>query len=129
MRPAMSESASKLVEQNGQAGARLWAVDRYRLSSLDATTFGPHTEGMTTTEDEWRLTRGRHRYETIGMAAQRLGYEQASLKRAFQRIGVKPDGHLDDRTPVYLVANIDRMMAARPGRGARGVARKAPRLG
>lgn len=77
-----------------------------------------------TTDEEWRLTRGRRRFETIGMAAHRLGYEQASLKRAFQRIGVRPDDQLDERTPVYLVANVDAAMAARPGRGARGVARK-----
>lgn len=77
-----------------------------------------------TPEDDWRLTRGRSRYETIGMAAKRLGYEQPSLKRAFQRIGVTPDDHLDERTPVYLVANVDKALASRPGRGARGVARR-----
>lgn len=77
-----------------------------------------------TTEDEWRLTRGRQRYETIGMAAQRLGYEQASLKRAFQRLGMKPDDELDARTPVYLVANVDAALARRPGRGGRGVPRR-----
>lgn len=80
-----------------------------------------------TTEDEWRLTRGRRRYETIGMSAQRLGKEPGSLKRAFQRIGLGPDDDLDERTPVYLVAHVDAALAARPGRGARGVARKSRR--
>jgi hypothetical protein len=93
------------------------------MSHLDTTTSAAHTGGMTT-EEEWRLTRARQRYETIGMSAQRLGYEQATLKRTFQRLGIAPDDHLDARTPVYLVANVDKMLANRPGRGARGLARK-----
>lgn len=93
------------------------------MSHLDATTNVRHTGGVTT-DDEWRLTRGRHRYETIGMAAKRLGQEQATLKRTFQREGVTPDDQLDARTPVYLVASVDKMLASRPGRGAKGVARK-----
>lgn len=125
MRPAMSDidgAPGKIVRLRDRLRYREERNGHYRMSRLDATNARRQTVEMT--EEEWRLARGRRRYETIGMAAKRLGYEQASLKRAFQRIGVTPDDHLDDRTPVYLVANVDAAMAARPGRGARGVARK-----
>lgn len=77
-------------------------------------------------DQDWRITRGGRRYETVSITARRLGYERATLVKIIRRAGLEPDDHLDDRTPVYLVATIDKMLADRPGRGARGLARKQP---
>lgn len=55
------------------------------------------------------------------MATVRLGKDPRTMKRIFERSGIKPDGHFDARTPVYLVANVDKMMRDRIGRGAPGV--------
>lgn len=79
------------------------------------------------TDDEpWRITHARRRYETVAMAAQRCGKSPQTMKRIIERAGLKADEHLNGHTPLYLVARIDRMLANRPGKGARGVARKVP---
>jgi len=44
-----------------------------------------------------------------------------TMRGELRRHGLEPVAHLDARTPLYLAAEVDRMVKARPGRG-----RKAP---
>lgn len=42
-----------------------------------------------------------------------------SMRSVIHRAGLAPAGHADDRTPVYLVKALDRLMESRPGKGNR----------
>lgn len=79
---------------------------------------------MSRTDDGWRITRGGRRYETMALAAARLKMAPGTLVKAIRRAKLEPDDHLDERTPVYRIGTLDRMLADRPGKGARGMARK-----
>lgn len=60
---------------------------------------------------------------TVSQAAQRYDLELASMRSALHRLAgqglIAPlDEGLDARTPLYLATDLDRAMAARPGKGA-----------
>ena len=55
---------------------------------------------------------------TVEQAATRYGLKPNSMSAALSRGGVQPDGELDGRKKLYLVAHLDALMKARPGKGA-----------
>jgi hypothetical protein len=56
---------------------------------------------------------------TIGQAAARYGLSPDAMKKALRGLAVDPlPDPLDGRTPLYLAAELDQAMKARPGRGA-----------
>jgi len=56
---------------------------------------------------------------TTAQAATRYGLELQAMRKALSRAGVEPlPEPLDARTPLYLATEVDRVMKARPGRGA-----------
>ncbi len=46
---------------------------------------------------------------TTAQAALRRGVDQAGLRRVLSRMGIEPIAHLDDRTPLYSRAQIDKL--------------------
>ncbi len=62
---------------------------------------------------------------TIDMAAGRHNLKPSSVRSALSRAGAEPAAHLDARTPLHLVKELDQILAGRPGRGAAGRSRKA----
>lgn len=55
---------------------------------------------------------------TTAQAAQRYGMTAAGMRAVLSRLGLQPlDESVDGRTPLYLEAELDRAMAARPGQG------------
>lgn len=54
---------------------------------------------------------------TTAQAADRYGVELATMRQIIKRAGLDPAAMLDNRTPLYLAAMLDRVMSARPGRG------------
>jgi len=55
---------------------------------------------------------------TVEQAAARYGLKPGSMSAALSRLGVQPDAQLDGRKKLYLVARLDEIMKARPGKGA-----------
>ena len=58
---------------------------------------------------------------TVEQAAARYGLHLSSMRAALTRLGgaITPVADLDGRKKVYLAADLDRAMKARPGRGRR----------
>lgn len=53
---------------------------------------------------------------TAVLAAARHGMQPQALRHTLNRAGIQPCGPLDYRTPLYLVDDIERHLATRPGR-------------
>ena len=56
---------------------------------------------------------------TIDMIATRHGLTPANARKIVSRAPFQPVAHIDQRTPLYSTAVVDRYMANRPGRGRR----------
>jgi len=63
---------------------------------------------------------------TTAQAAARHGVKPATLRAQLSRgeVPVEPAAYLDARTPLYLDRDVERVMSARPGRGAPGAPRR-----
>jgi hypothetical protein len=57
---------------------------------------------------------------TVDLAATRHGIDPATMRKILSRAHQPRDAELDARTPLYLAATIDKLIAARPGRGVGG---------
>lgn len=59
---------------------------------------------------------GKHAL-TTRQAAERYGIQDASMRTAIRRYEVEAIAHLDERTPLYPTAALDKVMRDRPGPG------------
>lgn len=55
---------------------------------------------------------------TTNQAAETRQITPAAMRRAISINAIEPVGYLDGRTPLYDPADLDRVLNARPGRGA-----------
>lgn len=53
---------------------------------------------------------------TAVLAAARYDMQPQALRHSLDRAGIKPVGHLDRRTPLYVATAVDRHLASRPHR-------------
>lgn len=56
---------------------------------------------------------------TTAQAAERYGLDLAVMRKALSRMKFEPAAKLDERTPLYGIAALDKAMKARPGKGRR----------
>lgn len=70
-----------------------------------------------TTPDVIKITLNGKHAMTLAQLSDATGMPaDTTLRHALRRAGITPDGHLDGRTPLYLVAPTLRKLKARPGR-------------
>lgn len=55
---------------------------------------------------------------TTRPAAEKHGFTPGGLRAIVDQVGIEPVAEIDGRTPVYDEADLERKLAARPGRGA-----------